>query len=109
MNEQTNTTQETSAGKEAQQEVSTNSNAEQTKPEESGAAPGETQSEQVDFAQMYDMLTERDNTIKNLKTEVAELKKTNTNLLLKVNAAASAGATALKDPFENFVDAMVKR
>ena len=109
MNEQTNPTQEASAGKETQQEVGTNSNAEQTKPEESGTASGKEKSEQVDFAQMYDMLTERDNTIKDLRTEVAELKKTNTNLLLKVNAAASAGATALKDPFENFVDAMVKR
>ena len=109
MNEQTNPTQEASAGKETQQEVGTNVNAEQTKSEESGTTSGETKSEQVDFAQMYDMLTERDNTIKTLKTEIADLKKTNTNLLLKVNAAASAGATALKDPFENFVDAMVKR
>ena len=109
MNEQTNPTQKTSAGEETQQEVSTNVNAEQTKPEESGTPSGKEKSEQVDFAQMYDMLTERDNTIKDLKTEVAELKKTNTNLLLKVNAAASSGATALKDPFENFVDAMVKR
>lgn len=107
-NEQTHTSEETILGKETEQEVNPNVNAEQTKSEESGTASGETKSEQVDFAQMYDMLTERDNTIKELKSEVAELKKTNTNLLLKVNASASSGG-AIKDPFQNFVDAMVQR
>lgn len=107
-NEQTHTTEETVLGEKTQQEVNTNLNAEQTKSEESGTTSGQAKSEQVDFAQMYDMLTERDNTIKELKSEVAELKKTNTNLLLKVNASASAGGAA-KDPFQNFVDAMVQR
>lgn len=107
-NEQTHSAEETILGKETQQEVDPNLNAEQTKSEESGSTSGQTKSEQVDFAQMYDMLTERDNTIKELKSEVAELKKTNTNLLLKVNASASTGGT-LKDPFQNFVDAMVQR
>ena len=63
---------------------------------------------QVDFSQMYDMLTERDETIKNLQSEVAELKKTNTNLLLKVNASPS-GDSPLKTPYEGFVDSMVNR
>lgn len=107
-NEQTHSAEETILGKETQQEINSNINAEQTKPEESGAASGKEKPEQVDFAQMYDMLTSRDNTIKELKTEIAELKKTNTNLLLKVNASAQSGGTT-KDPFQNFVDAMVER
>ena len=108
MNEQTNPTEETILNKETQQEVSKNVNAEQTTPEESGNTSGTQKSEQVDFAQMYDMLTERDNTIKQLKTEVAELKKTNTNLLLKVNASPSGDST-LKTPYEGFIDSMVNR
>lgn len=108
MNEQTNTTQETISNQENVNEVNQNSNAEQTKGEEGGSTSGKAQSEQVDFAQMYDMLTERDKTIKDLQTEVAELKKTNTNLLLKVNANAGSG-NAIKNPYESFIDAMVKR
>lgn len=108
MNEQTHTTEETILDKAEEQETATNSNAEQTSPEESGNAHGKTINEQIDFSQMYDMLTERDKTITQLKEEVAELKKTNTNLLLKVNASASAGGT-MKTPYESFIDAMVKR
>ena len=108
MNEQTNPTEETILNKETQQEVSKNVNAEQTTPEESGSTSGAQKSEQVDFSQMYDMLTERDNTIKQLKSEVAELKKTNTNLLLKVNASPSGDST-LKTPYEGFIDSMVNR
>ena len=108
MNEQTNPTQETLLNEETKQEISQNGNAEQTPPEESGSASGTQKSEQVDFAQMYDMLTERDNTIKQLKSEVAELKKTNTNLLLKINASPS-GDSSLKTPYEGFIDSMVNR
>lgn len=108
MDEQTNTTQENVSGKETQQEIIKDGNTEQTKTEESGATPGQTKSEQVDFAQMYNMLTERDNKIKTLTDEISELKKTNTNLLLKVNASASAG-DKIKTPYESFVDAMVAR
>ena len=107
-NEQTHSAEETILGKETKQEVGTDVNAEQTKSEESGSASGQEKSEQVDFAQMYDMLTSRDKTINDLKTEIAELKKTNTNLLLKVNASAAPGDPT-KDPFQDFVDAMVKR
>ena len=108
MNEQTNTTEETIPNQNENQEVTTDSNAEQTSTEESGSASGKTLDGQVDFSQMYDMLTERDRTITELKSEVAELKKTNTNLLLKVNASASAG-DKIKSPYESFVDAMVAR
>ena len=109
MNEQTHTTQETVSDKETQQEVNTNVSTEQATSETSGSTSGTEKPEQVDnFAQMYDMLTERDKTIKDLTSEVAELKRTNTSLLLKVNASASAGGN-LKNPYESFVDSMVKR
>ena len=108
MNEQTNPAQETILNKEIVEEINQNPNAEQTKPEESGSTSGETKPEQVDFAQMYDMLTERDNTIKELKSEIADLKKSNTTLLLKVNASGSPDA-ALKTPYESFIDSMITR
>lgn len=108
MDEQTHTTEETVSNKNEDQKVTTDSNAEQTSAEESGGTSRKTLDGQVDFAQMYDMLTERDKTITELKSEVAELKKTNTNLLLKVNASASAG-DKIKSPYESFVDAMVAR
>lgn len=107
MNEQTNTTKETLRNEEVIEEINENGNAEQTKPEESGSASGQTKPEQVDFGQMYDMLTERDKEITDLKEVVATLKKTNTELLLKVNASASSGA--VKDPYEAFVDSMANR
>ena len=108
MNEQTNTTKETLLNEETQQKISENFNAEQTTPKEGGSAPRETKPEQVDFAQMYDMLKERDNTITKLNSEIADLKKSNTQLLLKVNASPSNG-NVMKTPYESFVDAMVNR
>lgn len=108
MSEQANTTKETLLDKEDEQKVSENGNAEQTPPEESGSASGSQKSEQVDFAQMYDMLTERDNTIKTLKSEIADLKKTNTQLLVRVNASPSASGE-MKNPYEKFCDAMGER
>lgn len=107
MNEQTNTTKEALRNEEVIEEVNENCNAEQTKSEESGSASGQAKSEQVDFAQMYDMLTERDKEITDLKEAISTLKKTNTELLLKVNASAASGA--VKDPYEAFVDSMANR
>ena len=108
MSEQTHTTEETILNKENEQEVSKNSNAEQATPEESGSPSGQTKSEQIDFAQMYDMLKERDNTISALKSEITDLKKTNTQLLVKVNASPSNGGE-MKNPYEKFCDTMGKR
>lgn len=107
MNEQTNTTKETLSNKEVIEEINENSNAEQTKPEESGNTSGKAKSEQVDFSQMYDMLTERDTKIADLTSVVNELKKTNTELLLKVNASSLQGV--VKDPYEAFIDSMANR
>lgn len=108
MSEQTNTTTETLLSKEDEQEIGKNGNAEQNTSEESGSTPGTQKSEQVDFAQMYDMLTERDNTIKTLKSEIADLKKTNTQLLVRVNASPST-SHEMKNPYEKFCDAMGER
>lgn len=108
MSEQTHTTEETVSGKETDKEVGTNNNAEQTTPEENGSSSGAQKSEQVDFSQMYDMLTERDKTIKDLKGEIAELKKSNTELLLKVNSSKSSDGS-FKNPYESFIDGMVNR
>lgn len=107
-NEQAHPAEETFSNEETKQEINSNINAEQTPPEESGSASGSKESEQVDFAQMYDMLTERDSTIKTLKNEVAELKKANTQLLLKVNSSGNSGDVS-KTPYESFIDAMVQR
>lgn len=108
MNEQTHTTEETVLNEETNEEVSTNSNAEQTQPEENRAPSGTQEPGQVNFSQMYDMLTERDNTIKKLTTEIADLKKSNTELLLKVNSSKSPDGS-FKNPYESFIDAMVNR
>lgn len=108
MNEQTNSTTQTTTNQESNGEGAQNSNAEQTTSETSVNTSGKTQPEQVDFSQMYDMLTQRDNKIKELETEISGLKKTNTQLLLKVNATPSADGQP-KNPYEGFIDLMVKR
>lgn len=108
MSEQTHTTEEIVSGKETNKEVDTNSNAEQIITEENGPSSGTQESGQVDFSQMYDMLTERDNTIKKLTTEISELKKSNTELLLKVNSSKTSDGS-FKNPYESFIDSMVNR
>lgn len=108
MDEQTHTTEETVSNETNVQEINQNLNAEQTQSEENGTASGQAQSGQVDFAQMYDMLTERDATIKKLNNEISELKKSNTQLLLKVNSSGSTDGS-LKTPYESFIDSMVSR
>lgn len=108
MNEQAHTAEETFSGEETNEEIGTNNNAEQTTSEENGSSLGTQKSEQVNFAQMYDMLTERDKTIKDLKAEITELKKSNTDLLLKVNSSHSSDGS-FKNPYEAFIDSMVSR
>ena len=109
MSGKAHTTKETVSSEETIEEVNSNLNAEQTTSEESGSTSGQEKPEQIDnFSQMYDMLTERDNTIKDLTSQIASLKKENTNLLLKVNASASSGDKT-KNPYEKFIDSMVER
>lgn len=108
MNEQTHTTEETVSNETKEQEVVTNGNAEQTGTEEGGTTSGETINGQVSFEQIYDMITEKDKTIESLKAEITSLKKSNTDLLLKVNASANP-ADKIKTPYESFIDSMVSR
>ena len=108
MDEQTHSTAETISSEETNSQINTNANAEQNERQENGGSVGQEDTQHVDFAQMYDMLTERDTTIKSLQSEVVELKKTNTQLLLKVNASTT-GSSQLKNPFEAFVDSMAMR
>lgn len=107
MDEQTHSTEKTILDEKAIEEIKEGISTKQNTSEEGERTSGQTKPEQVDFSQMYDMLTERDETIKALKSEIAELKKSNTNLLFKVNASASGAQT--KDPFESFIDTMVAR
>ena len=107
MNEQTNPTEETILNKETVEEINKDPSAEQTPSEKGGTPSGTEKPEQVNFEQMYDMLKERDTTIENQNKEISELKKANTELLLKVNAAS--GTTPSKTPFESFVDLMNER
>lgn len=106
MNEQTLSAEASASGQEANQEISADSTAEPSISEASGSTSGQTLNGQIDLAQMYDMLTERDKQIKDLTSEVATLKKTNTELLLKVN---STSTTPVKSPYESFIDSMVQR
>lgn len=108
MNEQTHTTEETISNETKEQEVVTNGNAEQTGTEEGGSTSGETINGQVSFEQIYDMISEKDKAIESLKAEITSLKKSNTDLLLKVNASANP-ADKIKTPYESFIDSMVSR
>lgn len=108
--------------KEGDEKIPTNGTAEQIKSKEGGNTPGQTldgnmstpsptppstSDPQIDYSQMYDMLRERDDSIAKLKSEVTELKKANTQLLLRVNA--SSQNNAIKDPFESLIDFMNER
>lgn len=108
MDEQAYTTEKAILSEETDKKVGADSNAEQTITEEDRTASGEENTGKVDFAQMYDMLTERDNTITKLQDEIKVLKKSNTELLLKVNSSKSADES-FKNPYESFIDSMVER
>lgn len=108
MNEQTHTAKENVSNETPNEEINSNSNAEQTVTEENRTTSREEDAGKVDFAQMYDMLTERDKTIKDLKEEIKDLKKSNTDLLLKVNSSKTSDGN-FKNPYESFIDDMVKR
>ena len=90
--------------KETQQEGSTNSNTEQVTLAGNGNSSGQTNTEQVDLAQIHDMLKEKDSKVDALTKQVEELKKANTELLLKVNAGASKPP---EDPFKVLYDEVV--
>lgn len=111
MNGETLSTTASTTGEKTNEEITTNSTTEQTQSEESGNTSGQTLNgdlnSNTNYSEIYDMLKERDTTIDKLKSEVTELKKANTQLLLRVNA--SSQSNAIKDPFESLIDFMNER
>lgn len=97
-------TSQSNGGKETQQEGTQNQNAEHGTSTGNGNPAGQANTEQVDLAQIHDMLKEKDAKVDTLTKQVEELKKANTELLLKVNAGASK---APEDPFKVLYDEVV--
>ena len=91
-------------GKETQQESSTNQHTEQVSLAGNGNTSGQANTEQIDLAQIHDMLKEKDSKVDALTQQVKELKKANTELLLKVNSGANKPP---EDPFKVLYDEVV--
>lgn len=96
--------QELDGNKETQQEGSANQHTEQVTLAGNGNTSGQTNAEQIDLAQIHDMLKEKDTKVDALTKQVEELKKANTELLLKVNSGASKPP---EDPFKVLYDEVV--
>lgn len=90
--------------KETQQESSANQHTEQVPLAGNGNASGQANTEQIDLAQIHDMLKEKNDKVDALSKQVEELKKANTELLLKVNSGATK---APEDPFKVLYDEVV--
>lgn len=97
---------EFAGSKETDSKGSPNGDAKQSASTESGSTPGETKSEQVDLAQIHDMLKEKDTELNELRSQIADLKKVNTELILKVNSGSSK---VNEDPFKVLYDEVVDR
>lgn len=97
-------TEESTGNKETQQEGSQNQNAEHGSSTGNGKQTGQANTEQIDLAKIHDMLKEKDDKVEALSKQVEELKKTNTELLLKVNSGA---AKPPEDPFKVLYDEVV--
>lgn len=98
------TTAQPNGSQETQQEGSQNQNAEHGSSTGNGNQAGQTNTEQIDLAQIHDMLKEKDSKVDTLTKQVEELKKANTELLLKVNTGASKPP---EDPFKVLYDEVV--
>lgn len=97
-------TQESTGSQNTEQKSTQNQNAEYGTSAGNGNQTGQTNSEQIDLAKISDMLKEKDDKVDALSKQVEELKKTNTELLLKVNAGA---AKPPEDPFKVLYDEVV--
>lgn len=97
-------TQESTGSKETQQESSANQHTEQVALAGNGNQTGQTNTKQIDLAKISDMLKEKDSKVDALTQQVEELKKANTELLLKVNTGASKPP---EDPFKVLYDEVV--
>lgn len=89
---------------ETQQESSANQHTEQVALAGNGNQTGQTNTEQIDLAKISDMLKEKDDKVDALSKQVEDLKKANTELLLKVNTGASKPP---EDPFKVLYDEVV--
>lgn len=98
------TTQESTGNKEAEQKSTQNQNAEHGSSTGNGNQAGQANTEQIDLAKISDMLKEKDDKVDALSKQVEELKKANTELLLKVNTGASKPP---EDPFKVLYDEVV--
>lgn len=103
-NEDNKKTEESAGNKEANSQGSQNSNAEQSTPTESGSKAGQAQSEQIDLTQIHDMLVSKDKELNDLRAQIADLKKANTELILKVNTGSDK---APEDPFKVLYDEVI--
>ena len=97
-------TKNATENKETQQEGSANQHTEQVTLAGNGNASGQANTEQIDLAQIHDMLKEKDSKVDELTKQVEDLKKANTELLLKVNSGASKPP---EDPFKVLYDEVV--
>lgn len=97
-------TQELNGSQKTEQEGTQNQNAEHGSSTGNGNQTGQTNTEQVDLAKIHDMLKEKDAKVDALSKQVEELKKANTELLLKVNTGAGKPP---EDPFKVLYDEVV--
>lgn len=72
-------------------------------PDGSAGASGDNESTEIDMQAFADIISEKDKQIGELQKDIAELKKSNANLLVKVNAAANPPAQK-KSYEENLLD-----
>lgn len=97
-------TQESTGSQSTQQEGSASQHTEQVALAGNGNQTGQTNTEQIDLAKISDMLKEKDDKVDALSKQVEDLKKANTELLLKVNTGASKPP---EDPFKVLYDEVV--
>lgn len=95
-------TEELNGSKETQQEGASNQSTEHAESSSNGSSNGQENTEQINLASIHDMLKEKDTKIDALTSEVEALKKSNTELLLKVNSGANSKPP--EDPFKVLYD-----
>ena len=95
-------TEELNGSKETQQEGASNQSTEHAESSGNGSSNGQENAEQINLASIHDMLKEKDTKIDTLTSEIEALKKSNTELLLKVNSGANSKPP--EDPFKVLYD-----
>lgn len=91
-------TEELNGNKETKQEGASNQSTEHAEHSGNGSTNGKENTEQINLASIHDMLKEKDTKIDALTSEIEALKKSNTELLLKVNSGANSKPP--EDPFK---------